>query len=64
MKLGKVNIIPIIAIFLLLVGTLSTVAVYSSQIDKDTVTISGEEYTIEQIFSLASSKTIETDEGE
>ena len=61
--LGKEKIIPILAMIVLLIGIFSTVYVHASQIDKDTITINGQEYTIDQIFSIAESKTIETDEG-
>lgn len=59
----KKKAIPIFAVFLLLIGTFSAIYVHATQIDKDTITINGQEYTIDQIFSSAESKTIETDEG-
>jgi hypothetical protein len=47
--------------FLLLIGTFSAIYVDANQIDKDTITINGQELTIDQIFSIVESKTIETD---
>lgn len=63
MILGKEKLIPIFAMIVLLIGTFSAIYVNATQVDKDTITINGEEYTIDQIFSIAKSKTIETDEG-
>jgi len=63
MNLGKEKLIPIFAMIVLLIGTFSVIYVHASQIDKNTITINSQEYTIDEIFSLAESKTIETDEG-
>ena len=63
MILGKEKLIPTFAMIVLLIGTFSAIYVNASQIDKDTITINGEEYTIDQIFLIAKSKEIETDEG-
>ena len=60
---GKEKLIPIFAMIVLLIGTFSAIYVNATQVDKDTITINGEEYTIDQIFSIAKSKEIETDEG-
>lgn len=63
MNPGKEKILPILAMIVLLLGIFSTVYVHATQINKDTITINGEEYTIEQIFMIIESKTIETAEG-
>ena len=63
MNSGKEKLIPIFAMIVLLIGTFSAIYVNATQVDKDTITINGEEYTIDQIFSIAKSKEIETDEG-
>jgi len=63
MTMGKEKTLPIIAILILLIGIFSAIYVNATQINKDTITINGNEYTIEQIFSIAETKTIETDEG-
>ncbi len=64
MKLGKEKTIPIFAMIILIVGTTSAIYVHSTMIRKDTITIEGLEYTIDNLFEMAISKTIETDEGE
>jgi len=64
MIMGKEKFIPVIAMILLLIGIFSAIYVHANQINKDTITINNEEYTIDQIFSLAKTKTIQTDEGE
>ena len=62
--MGKDKFIPIIAIILLLIGISSTIYVHANFVDKSTITINGDEYTIEEINSLANLKTIQTNEGE
>jgi len=61
---GKEKLIPIFAIIILLIGTSSALYVNATRINKDTITIDGQEYSIDQLFSLVYPKTIETDEGE
>lgn len=63
MKTGK-ELIPIIAMIVLLIGTFSTLYVHATQINKDTITINAQEYSIDQLFSIVDTKTIETSEGE
>ena len=63
MKTGK-ELVPIIAMIVLLIGTVSTLYVHATQINKDTITINGQEYSIDQLFSMVDTKTIETNEGE
>jgi len=63
MILGKEKLIPIFAMVVLLVGTFSAIYVHASQIEKDSITINSQEYTIDQIFIIAESMSIETDEG-
>lgn len=62
--MGKDKLIPIFAIIVLLIGISSAIYVHATQINKDTITINGEEYTIDEIFILAETKTITTDDGE
>jgi len=62
--MGKEKIIPILAIIVLIISGTATAYVYSTQIDKDTISINDEEYTIDQLFYLAETKTIETVDGE
>jgi hypothetical protein len=61
---GKEKIIPILAIGVLLLGIFSALYVNATQINKETITINGNEYTINQLFSICKSRSIETDDGE
>ena len=63
MKIGKEKLIPILAMIVLLIGTFSAIYVHATQINKDTITINGQEYSIDQLFSMVDLRTIETDEG-
>jgi hypothetical protein len=47
----------------LLVGSSSAIYVHATTIDKETITINNNEFTIDQIFSLTERITINTDEG-
>lgn len=62
--MGKDKLIPVFAMILLLIGISATIYVHATQINKDTITIKGEEYTIDQVFTLAKIKNITTDDGE
>ena len=64
MTMGKEKLIPIFAMIVLLIGTFSVIYVHATQINKDTITINGQEYSIDQLFSMVDLRTIETDEGE
>jgi hypothetical protein len=64
MIMGKDKLIPVIAMILILIGVSAALYVHATQVNKDTITIKGEEYTIDQIFTLAEKKTITTDDGE
>jgi len=64
MIMGKEKFIPILALVIIIIGGISTAYVYATQTDKDTITINGEEYTIDQIFYMGATKTIQTTEGE
>ncbi|KYK30624.1 MAG: hypothetical protein AYK22_03320 [Thermoplasmatales archaeon SG8-52-3] len=64
MNMGKEKIIPIIAMVVLIIGIISTIYVHASQIEKDTIKINGQDFTIDQLFSIGVTNEIETDEGE
>lgn len=64
MIMGKEKIIPIFALIVILVGIFSTIYVNGTNIDKDTIKINGQDYTIDQLFSMGKIRVIETDEGE
>lgn len=61
---GKEKIISILAISVLLLGIFSALYVNATQINKDSITINGNEYNMNQIFSMCTKRSIETDEGE
>lgn len=62
--MGKEKFIPILALLILIAAGTSSAYVYTTQIDKETISINGEEYTIDQLFYFAEEKTITTMEGE
>ena len=62
--MGKERIIPISAIVILLIAGFSSIYVYANNVDKETISLYGNEYTIDEIFALAEERTIETSEGE
>jgi len=64
MLMGKEKTIPIFAMIILLIGIFSNVYVYANEISKDTINIQGQEYTIDQLFGLVSTKTIIIDDSE
>ena len=62
--MGKQKIIPVLAMTLLLIGIISALYVNATQINKDTITINGEDYTYNDLFLLGGEKTIKTVDGE
>jgi hypothetical protein len=62
--MGKEKIIPILALIVIIISGTSTAYVYVIQVDKETIALNSEEYTIEQLFYLAEIKTIDTMDGE
>jgi len=62
--MGKEKIIPILALIVLIIGGTSSAYVYVTQIDKETISINGNEYTIDQLVFMGETKTIQTVEGE
>jgi hypothetical protein len=62
--MGKQKIIPVLAMVLLLIGVISALYVNAIQINKDTITIKGQEYTYADLFLLGGEKTIKTVDGE
>ncbi len=64
MIMGKEKILPIIAMTVLLIGIFSTIYVHANQIEKNSIKINGQEFTLDQLFSIGVMRVIETDEGE
>jgi len=61
--MGKDKLIPILALIIIGIGVSSSVYVYATHIEKSTITINDHEYTPDEIFYLANSKTVNTSEG-
>lgn len=53
----KDRFIPIIALIILTVASISSVYVYSTQASTDTILINGQHYTIDQLFSFTKPRT-------
>ncbi len=62
--MGKEKLLPVFAIAVLLIGCFSALYVNATEVNSKTIKIIDQEYTISQIFSLADTRTIITDEGE
>jgi len=62
--MGKEKLIPLLAMSVLLIGIFSAIYVHATQVNKDTISINGHEYTIDTLFSIGIARTIKTDEGE
>jgi hypothetical protein len=63
MIMGKEKTIPIIAMLVLLIGIFSTIYVHANQIEKETIAINGQDFTLDQLFSNGVVREINTDEG-
>ena len=62
--MGKEKIIPILAFVILIIAGTSQAYVFIKQNEKETITINYEEYTVDQLFIIGETKTIQTIEGE
>ena len=62
--MGKEKLIPIFAMIVLLLGAISSVYVYATQVDKETITINDQDYTIDQLFYLAEPRELVTSQEE
>jgi hypothetical protein len=49
----KDRLLPIFALLILLIGSVSSIYVYATQATTNTLLVNGQHYTIDQIFSLA-----------
>ena len=61
--MGKEKFIPILAIFVLLIASLSTIYVYATTADSEYITINGTKYTIEQLFFISKERDFDTFSG-
>ncbi len=64
MTMGKEKLIPVFATIVLLIGISSTIYVQATQNNTDIIEINGQDYTIDDIFKIADTRTITIDEGE
>jgi hypothetical protein len=56
--MGKDRILPIFALLFLLIGSFSSIYVYTTQATTDTLLVNGQYYTINQLFSLTQPRTL------
>ena len=56
--MGKDRLLPIFALLILLIASVSSIYVYATQTTTETLLINGQHYTIDQLFSLAKSRTL------
>jgi len=61
--MGKEKLIPIIAVAVLFIGSLSSIYVYATQITSEHIDINGQEYTVDQLFFIGEERNIETFSG-
>lgn len=61
--MGKEKIISIIALIILIISGTTQAYVFITQVDEEEITINGNSYTIEQLFFMGKTKTIQTIEG-
>jgi hypothetical protein len=52
MSMGKDRFLPVIALIVLMVASISSVYVYTTQANTDTILINGQHYTVDQLFSF------------
>jgi len=56
--MGKDRLLPIFALLILLIGSVSSVYVYAIQTTTDTLEVNGKNYTIDQLFSFVQVRTL------
>ena len=56
--MGKDRLIPIFALLILLIGSISSIYVYATQTTTSTLLVNRQHYTIDQLFSLAKPRTV------
>jgi len=58
--MGKEKLIPILAVAVLFIGSVSSIYVYAMQNDSEYIDVNGTEYTIDQLFFMGKQKTVES----
>jgi hypothetical protein len=56
--MGKNQLLPIFALLILLIGSVFSIYVYATQVTDNTLLVNGQQYTIDQLFSLAQPRTL------
>ena len=57
--MGKEKLIPIFALIVLIIGSISSIYVYATQIDSELVNVNSQDYTIDQIFFMTEKRSFE-----
>ena len=57
--MGKERIIPVIALCILLLSVGATAYVYTTQADASFISINNQDYTIDQLFSIADARSFD-----
>ncbi len=60
MIMGKKKFIPAIALIILLLGSVSSIYVYATQANESTISINGQQYTIDQLFFIAEPQSFDS----
>ena len=55
--MGKDRLLPIFALLILLIGSVSSIYVYATQATTDTLLVNRQHYTMDQLFSLTKPRT-------
>jgi hypothetical protein len=55
--MGKDRLLPIFALLILLIGSVSSIYVYATQATTDTLLVNGQHYTMDQLFSITKPRT-------
>lgn len=56
--MGKDRLLPIFALLILIISSVSSIYVYSTQATTDKLLVNGQYYSIDQLFSLAQPRTL------
>jgi hypothetical protein len=62
--MGKEKLLPVFAIIILLIACFFALYVHATEVDSEKIKINNQEFTINEFFSIADTRTIITDEGE
>ena len=61
--MGKEKLIPIFALIVLLIGSLSSIYVYATTTNSEYITINGLDYTLDQLFFIGKERTYDEFSG-